>query len=143
MITWILVANSADAKIFTSENLRIGDLKMLRELTHPDSRKKTSELVSDKPGHYKTDGGMHGSYEKNEPKEVEAEHFATELARELKTSWDKNQYKHLVIVAPAHFHGLMKKHLDTHLADIVYIAKDYTRYTTEKLAESLKEHLYP
>jgi protein required for attachment to host cells len=143
MITWILVANAAEAKLLTSENLRIvGELKLLRELTHPNSRKKAADLMSDKPGHYKTDGGMRGAYSKNDPKEVEAEHFAIHLAHELKAGWDQNQYKHLVIVTPAHFYGLLGKHLDNHLSDIVHISKDYTRYPLLKLADSLKEYLF-
>lgn len=142
MITWILVANSAEAKLLTSENLRTGDLKLLRELNHPDSRKKTGDLISDKPGHYKTDGGMRGAYTKTDPKEVEAKHFALQLAHELKAGWDQNQYKHLVIITPAHFYGLLGKYLDSHLADIIHISKDYTRYPLAKLAESLKEHLF-
>lgn len=142
MTTWILVANAAEAKFFTSENLRVGKLELVRELTHPDSRKKVGELRSDKPGHYKTDGGAHGSYSETDPKEVEAEHFAIQLARELKSAWDQNKYKHLVMVTPAHFHGLLKKHLDHHLADIIYIPKDYTKYPVAKLEESLKERLY-
>jgi protein required for attachment to host cells len=142
MTTWILVTNAAESKLFTSENLRIGELKLLREFTHPNSRKKIAELMSDKPGHYKTDTGVHGAYSKNDPKEVEAEHFAIQLVHELKAGWDKNQYKHLVIVTPAHFYGLMKKHLDNHLADIVHISKDYTKHTLPKLIASLKEHLF-
>lgn len=143
MTTWILVADSAKARILSSENLRIiSELQLLRELEHPDSRKKTSELASDKPGHYKTDGGMRGSYDKNEPKEVEAEYFAIQLAHELKAGWDQNKYKHLIIVTPAHFYGLLGKHLDKHLADIIHFSKDYTGYPIEKLAESLKEHLF-
>ncbi|HBS51652.1 MAG TPA: host attachment protein, partial [Coxiellaceae bacterium] len=39
--------------------------------------------MSDKPGHYKTDGNAHSAYSKNDPKEVEAEHFAIQLAHEL------------------------------------------------------------
>ncbi|EKE01703.1 MAG: hypothetical protein ACD_21C00072G0026 [uncultured bacterium] len=142
MTTWILVANAAEAKLLTSENLRIGELKLLRELTHPDSRKKITDLMSDKPGHYKTDTGAYGAFSKNDPKEVEAEHFAMQLAHELKAGWDQNQYKHLVIVTPAHFYGIIKKHLDNHLADIVHISKDYTKYTLIKLVASLKEHLF-
>jgi len=143
MITWILVANSAEAKLLTSENLRVVDgLKLLRELQHPNSRKKAADLMSDKPGHYKTDSGVRGSYAKIDPREVEAEHFAIQLARELKAGWDQNQYKHLVIVTPAHFYGLIGKHLNNHLSDIVHISKDYTRYPLAKLAESLKEHLF-
>lgn len=143
MTTWILIANAAEAELITSDNLRTGELTLLRKLEHPDSRKKASELVSDGPGHYKTDSGMRGSYSsKSDPKEVEAEHFAIELAHELKVGWNQNQYKHLIIVAPAHFYGLMGKHFDSHLPDITHISKDYTRYTLSKLAESLKEHLF-
>lgn len=143
MTTWILVANSAEARLLASENLRVvGELKLLREFVHPDSRKKIADLTSDKPGHYKTDAGIRGAYSKNDPKEVEAEHFAVQLAHELKSGWDQNQYKRLITITPAHFSGLMKKHLDNHLADIVHISKDYTRYPLAKLAESLKEHLF-
>jgi protein required for attachment to host cells len=142
MITWILIANSAEAKLLTSENLRVvNKLKLLRELQHPNSRKKAADLMSDKPGHYKTDGGTRCSYAKNDPKEVEAEHFAIQLAHELKAGWDQNLYKRLVVVTPAHFYGLIGKHLDNHLSDIIHISKDYTKYPLTKLAESLKEHL--
>ena len=143
MTTWILVANSAEAKILTSENLRLTkELKLLRKLEHPASRKKTSDIVSDKPGHYQTDGGAHGAFGKNDPKDVEAEHFAIQLVHELKSAYDQNQYKHLVIFTPAHFYGLLEKHLNKHLSDIVHFSKDYTRYPLERLAETVKEHLF-
>lgn len=142
MTTWILVANAAESKLYTSENLRIGELELLREFTHLNSRKKITELMSDKPGHYKTDTGIRGSYSKNDPKEVEAEHFAIQLAHELKTGWNQKQYEHLVIVTPAHFYGLMKKHLDDHLSNAVHVSKDYTKYTPQKLAISLRGHLF-
>lgn len=150
MITWILVANSAEAKILTSENLRIvSELKLLRELQHSNSRKKVTDLMPDKPGHYKVDSGMRGSFTKNDPKEVEAEHFAIQLVNELKSGLDKNHYKHLVIVTPAHFYGLIEKHMGSHFLsgvtrpDITHISKDYTKHPLAKLAESLKEHLFP
>ncbi len=142
MITWILIANAAKAKIFSASNLRRGDLKLLCELNHPDSRKKTGDLMSDKPGHYKAGGASRGVFIKNDPKEVEAEHFAIQLAHKLKADWNKNEYNQLVIVSPAHFYGLMKKHLDDNITDIVYIPKDYTRYPVAKLADSLKKHLF-
>ena len=142
MTTWILVANAAEAKLFTSDNLRTGELTLLREFAHPESRQKASELKSDHPGHYTTGAGIHGSYSKQDPTDIEAEHFAIQLAHELKAGSDKNHYKHLVMVTPAHFHGLIRKHLDNHLPDIVHISKNYTRYTTEKLISSLREHLF-
>lgn len=142
MITWILIANAAAAKIITSENLRQGGWQLLREFMHPDSRKKVTELISDKPGHYKTDMGARGSYSKNDPKEVVAEHFAIQLAHELKAGWDKNQYDQLVVVTPAHFYGLMKKHLSKNLATIMHVAKDYTKYTLSELTTGLQEQLF-
>ena len=142
MTTWILVANAAEAKLLATENLRVGKLQLLREFVYPDSRKKATDLMSDKPGHYKTDMGARSAYSKNDPKEVAAEHFAIQLAHELKSSWDKNQYKHLVIVTPAHFYGLIKKHLSRHLSDIVHVSKDYTKHNLVKLTSSLQEQLF-
>jgi|SRR3989304_3657944 len=140
--TWILVANAAEAKILTTDNLRVGELELVREFAHPESRKKASELMSDKPGHYKTDGNAYSAYSRSDPKEVEAEHFAIQLAHELKASWDKNQYKKLIIVTSAHFYGLINKHMHlNHALEIVHVLKDYTRYPLAKLHESLKEHL--
>ena len=143
MKTWILVASSAEAKILTTDNLRIGELEIVREFSHPESRIKTSDLMSGKPGHYKTDNGMRGAYSKNDPKEVEAEHFAFELAHELKIGWDQNQYKSLLIVAPSHFYGLIKKHFHDHkIVELDHISKDYTKYTLFELHDSLKKHLF-
>src|SRR3989304_2009389 len=135
--TWILVANAAEAKILTTDNLRVGELELVREFAHPESRKKASELMSDKPGHFKTDGNAHSAYSsKSDPKEVEAEHFAIQLAHELKASWDKNQYKKLIIVTSAHFYGLIKKHMhDNHALEVIHILKDYTRYPISRLHE--------
>lgn len=142
MTTCVLVANAAQAKILTSENLRVGELKLVREFIHPESRKKAIELTSDKPGHYQTDGGGHGAFNKNNPKEIEAEHFAIQLAHELRSIVGHDQYRHFVIIAPAHFYGLMKKHIEHHISDIVHISKDYTKYPLTKLTASLRESLF-
>lgn len=142
--TWILVANASEAKILTIDNLRTGELELVRELAHPESRKKISDLKSDRPGHYATDSGAHSAYgSKSDPKDVEAEHFAIQLVHELKAGWDQHKFKSLVIITPAHFHGLLKKHL--HLLgalEVAHMSKDYTRYPLPKLHTSLKEHLF-
>ena len=144
MKTWILVANSAEAKILATDKLRTGELEVVREFTHPESRKKISELMTDKPGHYKTDSGAHSAYDKNDPKEIEAEHFAMQLIHELKTGWDQHNFKNLIVVAPAHFYGILRKHMQHfNFCDIDHIPKDYTKYTLSKLHCSLKEHVFP
>ena len=92
MKTWILVANAAEAKLLSTDNLRVGELGLVGEFTHPDSRKKAAELTSDKRGRYQTDLGAHGAFSKNDPKEVELEHFAIQLSHELKSGWGLKIY---------------------------------------------------
>lgn len=143
MKTWILVANSAEAKLLVTDNLRIGELELIRDFIHPESRKKISDLVSDRPGHYKTDASARSAFEKNDPKAIEVERFALQLTHELKAGLNKNQFKKILIVAPAHFYGLLKKHL--HIPESLeeaHISRDYTKYTLQELHESLKKHLF-
>ena len=141
MTTWILVANSAEANLYSSENLRTHDAKLVCEFKHPDSRKKITDLVSDHLGHFKTDSGAHGAFTKGDPKDNEAEHFALELAHELKAGHDQGKFKKLIVVAPGHFYAHISKHMHNNITDITHIVKDYTKYNLSKLNESLKEQL--
>lgn len=143
MKTWILVTNAAEAKFLKTDSLRMGELELMRELTHPESRKRNSELKSDRPGYYATGSGFNSAYDRNDPKQVEAEHFAVELAHELKAGWDQHQFKSLLIIAPAHFYGLLKKHL--HILgslELTHLSKDYTKYPLPRLHDALKTHFY-
>lgn len=143
MTTWVLVANAAEAKLYSSSNLRTDDLHLFKEYNHPDSRKKVSDLVSDKPGHYDTDIGR-GAFEKGNPKKAEAEHFALELIKELKTHCVPNEVKSLIIVVPDSFYKFMIKHFDFNVYNngkFIHIAKDYTKYTLKELMQTLKEQL--
>lgn len=142
MITWVLVANAAEAHLYQSENLRTEGLQLVKDFSHPDSRKKVTDLISDKPGHYKTDTGVHGAYAKGDPKENEAEHFALELVKALKAAHDQKKYFSLVIITPHHFYGHIKKHFNFHIDDVKHIPKDYTKYAMPKLITSIREQLF-
>lgn len=143
MKTWILVANAAEAKLLTTDNLNIGKLTLIQKFTHPESREKGTDLTTDRPGHYKTGGGAHGSYTENDQKDVEAEYFAIQLAHELKAGWGQNQYKNLLIVTPSHFYGLLKKHFhDSNSFETTHVSKDYTKCTLPELHTHLKEQLF-
>lgn len=141
---WILVANAAEALFYSSENLRVDGLKLIEELSHPDSRKKMTELASDRPGRFQTDQGGHGSYDKGKHslKITEADNFAHELANKLIQGYDRNLYSKLILVTPSHFYGLIKKHLGNHIHDEVHIPKDYTKYPLAKLTTSIKNQLF-
>ena len=56
---WILVANASEAKVYANKGIGKG-LEVIVRLSHPDSRKKTSELVSDRAGHMPGAGNGHG-----------------------------------------------------------------------------------
>ena len=140
----ILVANSAEAKIFVAKNLRIGELELLQEIQHPESKKRVSDLITDKPGHYKTDTGMRGSYSEADHKEHVVEEFVIELFNVLKSLWKEGKYENLALIVPSHFYGILNKHIGSHdfgKNEIVHVLKDYTKYSTKQLLESLQEHL--
>lgn len=143
MKTWILVANSAAAKLLNTDSLRVKEPTIIDEFFHPNSRKKGSELLADKPGVYKNDTSGVNMFSKNNPKDVEAEHFAVDLAHEIKKYWDQYRFEKLILVMPAQFYGLLKKHL--HFAsnlEVLHLTKDYTKYTTVELQQALVKHFF-
>ena len=141
---WVLVANSSEAKLYSAHVLG-KDLRLIDEFSHPESRNKGLKLTSDKVGHYQsssTVGTAHGSFvEPSDPKQFEAERFAHQLANTLEKGRTSNLYKKLVVVAPPHFHGLLKRECNGHIQDLVmhYVDKDYTKLTERELATLLDE----
>ena len=145
MNTWVLVANSSEARLY--ETRKIGEtLKCLKEFDHPESRKKGTTLASDRPGHTQSKGTGHGAMgDPANPKEYEAKRFASELAKKLDKGRATNAYKRLVLVAPPQFYGLLKNHLSENTRAIVVtkIQKDYTALPDRDLPVRLKEHVKP
>lgn len=142
MSIWILVASSSKACIYSAENLHSDELDLIEEFRHPESRKKGTELASDRPGHFSTDRGARSAYEKSDPKEETAEVFAIELANALKAGRTSNKYNQLVLIAPPHFYGLINKHIKFSVDSIMHINKDYTHLTERDLIAQLHQHIY-
>ncbi len=143
MKTWIMVASAAYAKMLFTDNLRTKDLELIKELNHPESRKKTSELATDKPGSYRSGAGFHGAFDQTKPKDTEHEHFAMILAEEINNAYNKKSFQKLLIVAPAHFQSLVTKHLHKMVdIDITSLAKDYTKYNLKETRDRLEEQLF-
>jgi len=139
MSTWVLVANAAEARLYSTD--KIGAvMECVREFEHPAGRAKGIDLTSDRPTQGK--GAGHGPLgETSEAKAIELEHFAAELAKALDEGRNINAYRHLVLVAAPHFHGLINKHLDDHTRALVShdIEKDYTTLSERDLSAKLKE----
>ena len=142
--TWILVANSSIANLYASHGPHKG-LQLVKQLVHPESREKASELVSDRPGHDQAHGGGHGSYvPETSPKQNEAEHFALQLAKELEHGRATNNYERLILIASPPFIGMLNSRLEAHVRALVTetIEKDYTQATERELASHLEPFIF-
>lgn len=143
--TWVLVANASEARLFS---LVKSDLTLIEKYTHPESRMKGEALASDRGGSYQSDsaGTGHGSYQQpTDPKEYEMDRFAQELAGALNKGRTENQFEELVIVAAPRFHGLVNKHLNGQLSQMVahHIDKDYTKVRDLEMLDTLMPYLRP
>lgn len=141
--TWFLVANASNAKLFATTGT-IKHLELSKEFTHPQSRQKNADLVSDRAGHMQSSGnGLGARQPATTPKEHEAERFAQELARELNHGRRTNQYERLVLIAPSAFMGLINAKLDKQTDSLVVDRheKDYTQSTVRELVKHLESHV--
>ena len=143
MRTWILLADAASARLYLSGE-RPGDWTLLRELEHPESRMRTSELLSDKPGRVKQSTGSRAALEAPTPrKKVEAERFARELAKVLDEGVVSGACERLVLVAPPAFLGVLRDKLPRRVAERVsdVIEKDYLHLDQPTLRKRLEKEL--
>src|SRR5712664_1206537 len=139
MRTWILLADAASARLYVSGE-RPGDWKLLRELEHPESRMRPSELLSDKPGRVKQSTGSRAALEPPTPrKKVEAERFARALAEGVASG----SYERLVLVTPPAFLGILRDKLPPRVAECVsdVIEKDYLHLDQSTLKKRLAKEL--
>lgn len=145
--TWILIANACQARLFEAEKT-YRQMRLITEFSHPESREKVTDLVIDNRGRYHdTKSSPAGVYDvPTNPKEVEAERFAHELAKKLDTGRTHNEYVNLVLIAPSHFQGLLNKCCKNQVKERIIntIDKDYTKLKQPQLLKYLDGKLkYP
>ncbi|MDM7322759.1 MAG: host attachment protein [Gammaproteobacteria bacterium] len=154
MKTWVVVADAARARFFRvdeeasvqggsqyapSAEALVGALVEIKDLSHPESLRKASEMASDEPG-MSSVPGMHSKFgmdEKISPKEEEAIRFAKEVAATLHA--DAAEYDRLYVVAPPHFLGLLRDATDK--AVHAKLAGEFHKELTHFSAEQIREHL--
>lgn len=112
MVTWILVAHRAGARVFASRGPHAALRKVL-SIPYPTGRAHTRDLRSDKPGRLFQLGrcarssteSVHGSSDHL------AEVFALELARVLNDGRNHESYDNLILLAEPRFLGKLRKRL--------------------------------
>jgi len=143
-VTWILVANASLAKLYANLGPNKG-LQLVKELIHPESRQKNSELVSDRSGAMSAGGGGGGSMQPQTlPKQHEAKVFAQEIAQELYQGRTLNAFKRAIIVAPPAFMGMLNAVIDGPTAQLISerFEKDFTKCSEPELNERLASAIF-
>ena len=126
--TWIVVADSARARIFLTDR-HDQDWELVEALEHPEARAHTPELVTDMP-----------AMESGElPKEYEAKVFARQLGRRLERAFDAHEFRRLVLVAPPEMMGLLRLSLEPPVAATVTaeITKDLSQLRQDELEDRI------
>jgi protein required for attachment to host cells len=139
--TWILVANNANARIFTAETPS-SPLTELEGFNHSESRLHDSELTTDLPGKIKNAGGTsagHAFEQPTDPKKHEARVFAQELADYLETAHNEDKFRQLLLIADPSFLGLLRDELPD--AVKLKVAFELDKNLVKSDAAEIREHL--
>jgi protein required for attachment to host cells len=144
MNTWILIGDASRARLFSRNGVK-GPWKLVRSLEHPESRLPDAELAGRQRGRQQQSGGIGRPAMEpvTMPKEVEREAFAAELGHLLDHEYDVNSYSDLVLIAPPHFLGLLRKTLGGKLRKrvIAELDKDYTLLPVHELQPRVEQWL--
>lgn len=106
----ILLANATTVKVFSDKGNC--HLELVKELEHPENRLKIHELLSDRPGHYKTRGDSHGSYSMRTcVKDTEKNRFAIKVTEMIEEELRLADCCNLTIVSEPRFYSFLKKHM--------------------------------
>lgn len=149
--TWVLVADAARARLFQYDGFGTA-IKQLKEWSHPSSRAKNQDFVTDRPGRvmqaHRGPHAGHGSRSGMEPelppKRLEHERFARELQGELEQGLDKNAYERLVIIANPEFLGALRHVASAQVVKhtVASLDKDYTMMGIVELEQRLAPLLH-
>jgi protein required for attachment to host cells len=139
--TWVLIADSSYAKLYNVEK-KAAPWTLVKDYTHPASRITDGGLTTDQPGRTHGSGasGTRSAMQsKTSPKEVEFEHFATELAAVLHDGHGQQAYARIVLAASPHFLGLLRKSINSVVSKLIVatLDKDYSHLSEKELHKHL------
>ena len=135
-VHWLVLASSTHSYIYEVEKQ---DYKLVKSLSHADSRLKTVDLDSDSEGKYRSDTSGQGQYQAHTTShEKEHQIFAHEIAAYLEKGRVDHQYQSLIICAEPHFYGLIESSIPKTVQTLIKkaIQKDYI-----PLSESERNHV--
>jgi len=138
--TWILVANQAEAQIYSSDRLP-GNLQLVDVLENREGAAHARDLVSDAPGRaFDSSGAGRHAMEPNTGVKVEQRRrFVKEMVERLQTTQSKGSFDQLVLLAAPAVLGVIRKTLSTDLTKMVVkeIPKDVIGQGVDKIQSQL------
>lgn len=139
--TWILVCDGARARVWANRGSGTG-LTAVSAAENPGAHSPTRDLGTDKPGRSQDSSGLGGRHAVAPPVDwhrFEKEKFAREMAAVVNKAALAGEFDRLVIAAPPHTLGDLRKALDAHAAAKVTgeINKDLTQLGAHDLAAHL------
>jgi len=143
MITWILVSDASQARLYSTTG-RHQPLHLEREIANPQGRAREQDLVSDQTGRIRK-GGIHGVHSAMDPRTTAHQAVADQFARELVKllQQERNSFASLVIAAPPHFLGELRALLGKEVEGCLKatVAKDLIHFEGSELRERLNASL--
>ncbi len=142
-LTWILVADSSRARIFTADTPS-SPLEEIEDFSHIEGRLRDSDITSDLPGRIKsTAGGGHAFEQPTDPKQHEADNFAHLVTQFLQDAHNANRFDHLLIVAAPSFLGLLRNQLPEQIKQLIRfeLDKDLTKLSAANIRQHLPQFL--
>ncbi len=140
--TWVLVAESSRAKIYSTD----GDLDALKEiidLSHSESRLHEQELTTDLPGSNAGGGSSHHKYEdRTDVKDQVHVDFAKQIEENLEKAWNQGEFKQLIVASAPDFLGVLRKVMSPNISKSVIreISKNLMQFDAKEMLEHLRLH---
>lgn len=138
--TWVLVANSSQAKLFRLT--QFPKIEPLQDFAHPESRLHDQDLTSDRPGrNFDSMSTRRHAYEaKHDPKSLEIDKFGKILSEYLNLAHENGDFTRLYLLANPSFLGVLRQELSARLqgAIVSEIAKDMTEHPKSDIEKQLE-----
>jgi protein required for attachment to host cells len=140
---WILVCDASRGRLFEIRG-EGGAWHQVEAFAHGESREKAGDLVTDRMGRSSSEGASshHSALAPaSSPKEVEKGHFGHTLAKMLDEALRTKRFRFLVLAAPPHFLGMLKKELTPELEKhlLATVDKDLSHLAPTDIAKRMQE----
>lgn len=138
--TWILVADSSRARIFTAKT-PTSPLNEIQTLTHPEGRLHARDLTTDLPGREagNPDHSHHGLSIRTDPKKQEAIIFARHISQQLDEARKNHSFDQLIIIAEPAFLGLLREHMSSTTAKLITL--ELNKNLSKQNPDIIRQHL--